>query len=288
MEVKRRVGLPVTNLHAMNRGSRKVAICVDDEDRELFVHLLGWFSTRYGIRHHSWALMPNHYHLEPRSSGDRLWRMIRDFESRYARGFNKRHGTSERLFQGVFKTTLIGEDPRGLAYVSRYIHCNPLQLGIPPENYRWSSCRNYLGLAPSPSWLDVEPVLAAVTRGDRSPRDSYRAYLREAPKRHPAAQREDEDSRTFQVEYLRHIEERCIERLIPMRELATTYSIRKIVAWTALQVYGIPPRVVAEFYGYENPQVVSALVSRFRQKIKEDPDLARALALLATIPKPKR
>ena len=69
MEIKRRVGLPPTTLHVMNRGARRVAIYADDHDRRMFVGRLGPLSEKYGVTLHAWCLMPNHYHLESSSRG---------------------------------------------------------------------------------------------------------------------------------------------------------------------------------------------------------------------------
>ena len=191
------------------------------------------------------------------------------------------------IVQTSFKTTWIGDDPHGLAFVSRYIHCNSSQLGIRPENYRWSSCRNYLGRAPNPKWVNPTPVLETVSRNGLSAHGSYLQYLREAPRRRRKVMRGNEDGADFQVEFLRHIEERCIERLTTFKEVLGRHTIRKIVSWAELSVYGISPKVVAEFYGYESGRIVSAIASRFRTTLQVDPKLTFAMERIKRIPKPK-
>jgi REP element-mobilizing transposase RayT len=88
MNVKRRVGLPLSTFHVMNRGARRTGIFSDDEDRERFVGLMGRFARKHGVAILSWCLVLNHYHVEARATGDALWKMFRDLERTYCRYFN--------------------------------------------------------------------------------------------------------------------------------------------------------------------------------------------------------
>jgi len=276
MEIKRRVGLPRMYFHVMNRGARGVSIFSGEEDRSLFVGLLGRFALKYEVDIVSWCLMPNHYHMEPDSEGSALCEMMRDLDGTYARVYNERHGTSGCLFQGPFKSMAI-PDEEGLAYVSRYIHANPRSMGTPPEEYRWSSCRSYLGLAPVPSWLAPSPVLGHCRQAGMSDVEAYRHYLAAAP---PAIRRSS--SKTdglgdFYLEFIRHMEGRLAERLVPLNGLLGHVSLRTVVTWMVHCLQGVPAGAIAEYYGHKGEGTVRALVGRFGARLEGDPHLKETL-----------
>ena len=58
-----RLRLPDGYFHALNRGTRKATIFLDEHDYEYFRLLLERVATRHGWVCHSYCLMPNHYHL---------------------------------------------------------------------------------------------------------------------------------------------------------------------------------------------------------------------------------
>ncbi len=64
------------------------------------------------------------------------------------------------LFQSRFKSVLVEAEDH-LHVLTRYIHMNPVRAGIVrmPEEYRWSSYRDYLGIRQCPKWLDVKQTL---------------------------------------------------------------------------------------------------------------------------------
>ena len=49
--------------HVMNRGDRREAIFLEDEDRQLFLETLGQACEKTGWQAHAWCLMDNHFHL---------------------------------------------------------------------------------------------------------------------------------------------------------------------------------------------------------------------------------
>ena len=50
--------------HVMSRGNEGRSIATDDEDRDVFLSVLGEMSERFGIEFHSWVLMSNHWLCE--------------------------------------------------------------------------------------------------------------------------------------------------------------------------------------------------------------------------------
>lgn len=268
MDVKRRVGLPLSTFHVMNRGARRSGIFSDDEDRERFVGLMGRFAKKHGVAIIAWCLVFNHYHVEARATGDALWRMFRDLERTYCRYFNLKTGLSGCLFQGPFKSTLL-PDPGSVAYVSRYVHLNSWDMRERPDQYRWSSCRSYLGLAPVPAWLDTRSVLEWA--GGSS---GYRAYLEAAPKKKRRASEFDGAQEAF----IAHMEERCVRLVADLGKELGRLATSTLVCWKAHKWFGIPLRALAKYFGYSSNRTVSAAISRFDRKLSELPDLRQKLA----------
>jgi len=58
-----RIQFPGAVYHVMARGDRREAIFHDDEDRRMFLGVLGEACGRTGWLCHAYVLMPNHYHL---------------------------------------------------------------------------------------------------------------------------------------------------------------------------------------------------------------------------------
>ena len=279
MEIRRRVGLPRMFLHVMNRGARKVSIFASEADRQIFVGLLGRFANKYEVRIVSWCLMPNHFHLESDAEGTPLYQMMRDLDGNHARAFNERHETTGCLFQGPFKSMAI-DDPRGLAYVSRYIHRNPIDLGIAPEMYRWSSCRSYLGLEPTPDWLNPSPVMAWVRQEGMSDGEAYLRYLQSAPPMRKKRAGVQDEAQNFYEEWIRYLEEKCSEKLLGYEAVLQGMAFSTIVTWVASRIYGVPGAAIAAYFGYANAKSVHSITWRLEKRMTENPELADALEVL--------
>lgn len=144
-----------------------------------------------------------------RDPGGNLSRAVQWLNVSYAVWFNRRHDRAGPLFQGRFKAE-ITDTEQWVAEVSRYIHLNPVRvrsLGLDkaavarsrapggrlvPDReefaarwkrlteYRWSSCRAYLGLEEAPDWLAVDAVRSRFGgRGRTNQIRNYRLALRE-------------------------------------------------------------------------------------------------------------
>lgn len=268
MNVKRRVGFPLSTFHVMNRGARRTGIFSDDEDCERFVGLMGRFAKKHGVVILSWCLVLNHYHVQAHATGDALWRMFRDLERTYCRYFNLKTGLTGCLFQGPFKSTLL-PDAEAVAYVNRYVHLNSWDMGVPPDRYRWSSCRYYLGLEAPPAWLNLRPVLDWVGGSSAD----YRAYLGRAPKKKARASEFDGAQQAF----IGHMEERCSRLAGKLDAEIGRISLSTLVCWKAHKTFGIPVRALARYYGYASNRCVSAAISRFDRRLAEMPELKQRL-----------
>lgn len=107
------------------------------------------------------CLMPNHYHLLLKQLVDGgVSKFMQRVNTAYTNFFNLKNERSGCLFQGKYKYKIITNE-RYLAYLSKYIHLNPLEIIEPRwkedgiknwklanefiENYKWSSYPNYIG-----------------------------------------------------------------------------------------------------------------------------------------------
>jgi hypothetical protein len=122
--------------------------------------------------------MSNHFHLAVQLTKATLSRGMHWLNGRYAQYFNGRHERVGHLFQGRFKAPLVEKQTYALE-VMRYVVLNPVRAGLValPEEYRWSSHRAVLGLAPAPDWLAVDDVLAQFAPEREVARTRYRTYV---------------------------------------------------------------------------------------------------------------
>ncbi|MDJ0766682.1 MAG: hypothetical protein QNJ97_27165, partial [Myxococcota bacterium] len=58
-----RIDYPGARHHVMNRGARGQTVFCNVDQCDRFLDLLGQAVSRYRIRVHGFAIMPNHFHL---------------------------------------------------------------------------------------------------------------------------------------------------------------------------------------------------------------------------------
>jgi putative transposase len=135
--------LPVQGIyHVTARGVARCSIAYDDEDRRLFLALLGETVRRDGWDCHVFCLMPNHYHVVVATE---LWRLsagARRLNGVYARAFNERHTRSGHLFGDRFAAFAIRDDAH-LRGACAYVLHNPVRAGLcdHPDEWPWSGAR---------------------------------------------------------------------------------------------------------------------------------------------------
>ncbi|MBW6512510.1 MAG: transposase [Desulfuromonadaceae bacterium] len=137
-----RIDIPGLLQHVMVRGIEKRNIFLGDDDKALFVERLSKLLIATGTECLAWALMSNHFHLLLRPQSTKLSLFMRRLLTGYAVVFNRRHQRSGHLFQNRYKSIVCEEDAYLLELV-RYIHLNPLRVGLAEsidelDSYRWS------------------------------------------------------------------------------------------------------------------------------------------------------
>lgn len=167
--------------HVMNRGRRRDDIFNTNEDRIAFLSLLNEIHQKFNVEIHAYCLMDNHYHLLLKTPLSNLQRAMRHLGSVYTQRFNRANNIDGALFRGRYKAKLIEKEGYFIR-VSRYIHLNPVSACITklPEEYEWSSCKEYLQSCTINKWLYCEETLSCFGGNNDELRISrYRDYLGE-------------------------------------------------------------------------------------------------------------
>jgi REP element-mobilizing transposase RayT len=161
--------------HVYARGNRKGLIFIDDEDRELYLRLVGLAGRRTGWRVLTYCLMDNHVHLLIETPQPNLGVGMQVLQGDYTRRFNERHGTVGHVFQGRYGAGRLRNEAHLWQAVS-YVVCNPVDAGIvaAPEAWRWGSHAAATGEAPRPHWLDTARLLELLSAAGG---DSWNRYL---------------------------------------------------------------------------------------------------------------
>ena len=164
--------------HVTSRGDGREAIYLDDEDRELFIEVLGEACEAYNFLVHSWCQMTNHYHLLVETPDGNLSRGMRHLNGVYTQRFNIKHRRVGHVFQGRFKAILV-EKEAYLLELARYIVLNPVRAKMveSPECWPWSSYLVTIGLKTSPAWFDRNWLLSQFSDRNDAAVQGYREFV---------------------------------------------------------------------------------------------------------------
>lgn len=167
--------------HVTCRGIRKDAIFFNDRDRLEFIHKMNEAFAKYSFVLMAYCLMPSHYHLFLQTPLPNLSAGLHWLNAAYANWLKSRHKLVGHIFQGRFKSILVETETYAIN-LSIYIHLNPCRWRLTkrPEDYAWSSCRDYLGIrAPQTPALETRKVLSILDTEESAARAGYRTLLRE-------------------------------------------------------------------------------------------------------------
>lgn len=311
-----RIQFPGAVYHVTARGNRKQDIFFDDADRLDFLRILGHAAARFDLRIHAFCLMTNHYHLFLHTPAPNLSTALHWLNATYSIRLNLRRHLSGHLLQGRFKAALVTDNAHWHK-LSLYIHLNPVRAGLveDPADYEWSSCRDYLqaGKPPRHPWLDPAPILAAYGKDkaavrryrsalagalDESPQDwrefqremaeAARAELDRRAQTHPPAgnPREVPQFAKWRRQPLDLSSEltRCARALnlnpAELRIRRRKFPPRLAVIHHLVENKHVSITAVARFFDL-TPSGVSRSLTRCRQALAANPDLAHALQLLS-------
>ena len=164
--------------HVLNRGNARAEVFHKSGDYEAFLDTVAEAALRVPIGVLAYCLMPNHFHLVARPTGDGdLSRWMQWLMTTHVRRYLSHYHHSGHVWQGRFKSFPIQDDGH-LLTVLRYVERNPLRAGLVPkaEDWPWSSLypdasrrtlriASDLGLRPS-DW--IERVNTAMTETEEA------------------------------------------------------------------------------------------------------------------------
>ncbi len=164
--------------HITTRGNERREVFKSKRDREKFLSYLESAVMRYGAVIHAYCLMDTHFHLLLETPSANLSQIMQHINGAYTNYFNTKRKRSGHLFQGRFKAILI-EANEYATELSRYIHLNPVRAGMVkrPEEYPWSSYREYIGVKDAAAWLSTAFVLGYFGEKTAEARERYRSFV---------------------------------------------------------------------------------------------------------------
>ena len=157
-------------------GNARLPIVESDNDRELFLQVLGDTIDRFKWLCHAYVIMENHYHLVVETPMPNLSRGMRQLNGVYTQLYNSRHNRIGHLFHGRYKSFVV--EPAMLLESSKFVVTNPARVGMvsDPAYYLWSSYRSTAGMREPEPWLYTEGVLSAF--GEQADaKEAYKAFI---------------------------------------------------------------------------------------------------------------
>jgi len=155
--------------HVYNRGNNKQKIFLESADYAAFLNLLKRHlskvitSDKLGRQYKNWhgniellafCLIPNHFHLLLyQKHNSVITQLMKSITVSYSGYFNAKYSRTGHVFQGVFRASLIEEEPYW-QHISRYIHLNPRNW----KSWEWSSLPYYLNKRRA-DWINPKRIL---------------------------------------------------------------------------------------------------------------------------------
>ena len=167
--------------HVVQRGHDRNVVFVEESDYCFYLANLIEFKEHYNVGVYAYCLMTNHVHLilVPFGEGNGISGLMRRLSARQGRRVNKLEQRLGTLWAGRFKSSIVDTNHYLLACL-RYVELNPVRARMVsrPEDYRWSSCAQRLGLVDE-QWLTPDPVTITLGETAAEWRRAYARYLRE-------------------------------------------------------------------------------------------------------------
>jgi len=129
--------------HIMLRGINQQVIFEDDDDGIKFIETLMTYKAICGYKIFAYCLMGNHCHLLIKAEKEDLVLIFKRIAGSYVYWYNWKYHRRGHLFQDRFKSEPVENDSYFLT-VLRYIHQNPVKIGMKIDGYRFSSYNDYI------------------------------------------------------------------------------------------------------------------------------------------------
>jgi len=220
------------------------------------------------------TLMSNHYHMVLYASTDQLSDCMHRVNREYSRYHNGRYGMVGHTFEGPYKA-YAQPTPVLLLRTIAYVFTNPVAAGMTarPEDYRWSSVRDYLGLTGSAFKVYPSDVMNRVSKdASKAWAQFHRAMDREANR----PRRRGDGLTRIQVQaqqfewLLEHAQESG-------SALEGEDPVSMAVYWA--RHCGVAPKAISTVLGNQSPKQIGYLYSKMAARMAKDPGKGQRLEL---------
>ena len=245
--------------HITSRGNQRERIFWDNKDREKFKNILRRTKERYSYLLHSYVLMDNHYHLLIETPYANIKQVMQNINTSYTVYVNKRHKRTGHLLQGRYKAFIIDKEIY-LLELGRYIHLNPVRAGIVkrPEDYKWSSYREYIYRSNKEAITDTTDTLYAFSKKQAIAAKKYQEFVNAGIKvKTPLKDAVGSilGDKIFREDVLRHLKGKQDKREIPeLKKLQTKHKVEDIV------------KAIAKYYGIREEELLKRKKATERQR----------------------
>lgn len=302
-----RIEYPGAFYHVTSRGNERKPIFHENGDYQRFIGYLESATERYGARIHCFCLMPNHYHLLLESPRANLRVILHHLNTAYTNYFNAKMGRIGHLFQGRYRAILVDRDSYVME-LSRYIHLNPVRARLVdnPSQYPWSSYIGYVEKVNVWDWLQTDFILGQMGGDESRARNRYSRYVTEGVKAPPADPLRKTIASTVlgSEKFLESVKKRWIKKMSSHRDVsalkklsswpdppwileeskrvfgAESHEARRVALYLTHRLSGFPLTEIGRFFGGISPSAVTQNTRRFENRLREDPQLSKQVALL--------
>ncbi|MBI3231112.1 MAG: transposase [Burkholderiales bacterium] len=143
MPRRARLKIPGVTVHLIQRAMAGQSCFFQDADYRFYVESLTELAARFNVAVHAYALLENEVHIlaTPKDADGVSW-LMKHLSQRYVQYVNQAHGRTGSLWEGRFRSSLLGGSDYILACY-RYIEQAPVRAGLVAQarQYAWSSYR---------------------------------------------------------------------------------------------------------------------------------------------------
>ncbi len=183
----------------------------DQEDFFAYLDLLARYKNQHGFKLFAFVLLTSHVHLLIEIGQETtLSEIMHNITSAYTKYYNKKYNRQGHLFRGRYRATVIEKEPF-LLKLTRYVHANPVKLGLSQDfsGYPYSSYLYYAASGPGEKMrISIKNEVAEVLAYLKD--KSYEDYMRENAEEENNALHRDLQRKLFlgSEEFGRKVEER--------------------------------------------------------------------------------
>lgn len=245
--------------HITSRGNQREKIYWDDKDREEFKKILKRTKEIYSYFLHAYVLIDNHYHLLIETPHANIKQIMHNINTSYTVYVNRRHKRFGHLFQGRYQAFIVDKESY-LLELGRYIHLNPVRAGVVsmPEDYRWSSYREYLQIDRQQVITNTDDTLYSFSRKRAVAVKKYQEFMNarisgESPLKDAVGSiLGDETFRNRVIWYLKGIPDKT--EIPELKKIETKHNIEDIV------------KEIAKYYRVEEDDLLKRRKATERQR----------------------